>query len=154
MNRLLVSLDELTAALIVEEQASLDRAEVQSAIARCRFVLRERSGRLALEGRAGIHFMVWVYAAWSEGLSVLPIDATWPAERKTSLLGWADAGHIDCAAPLPIGSKRVGPIHPWDEASEAMVLFTSGTSGVPKGLRVSAQSLLADLDVVQTPHAA
>ncbi|MDG2051119.1 MAG: AMP-binding protein [Myxococcota bacterium] len=154
MHRLLVSLSKPTSALIVEERSSANRDEVNAAMACCRAVLHGRSGRLALEGRAGIHFMVWVYAAWSEGLSVLPIDAGWPAERKASLLRWADAGQIDCEMPLPNGTERRDPILPWDETAEAMVLFTSGTSGDPKGLRVSAQSLLADLDVVQTPHAA
>ena len=152
MHRVLEFLNQSSTALIVEENHVLDRTSIRAAVSRCRDHLKGQEGTLAIEGRAGIHFMVWVYAAWSEGLCVLPIDQSLPEQEKDFLLQWADAGHVHCERPLPDGPGREMSVFAWDESSDAMILFTSGSTGQPKGLRFSAKSLLADLDIRQTTH--
>ena len=135
-------------ASLVDARRSLTPLGISRAIARCRYVIhQDLSGqRLAVIGTSSVDFFVWLLAAWAEGRSVIPVDESLPAERRDFLLKYADAGMV---TEIPMeGETRNAPPHNWDHTDEAMVLFTSGSTGQPQGWSSSAGALLAD-DTVQ-----
>ena len=147
LNRIL-AFDSNSQPILVDTKRSLNPLEISRAIARCRHVIHhDLSGqRLAIIGTSSVDFFVWLLAAWAEGRSVIPVDESLPAERRDLLLRYADAGMV---TDIPMeGETRNAPSHDWDNADEAMVLFTSGSTGQPQGWLTSAGALLAD-DTVQ-----
>ena len=150
LNRIL-AFDSNSQPSLVDTKRSLNPLEISRAIARCRHVIHhDLSGqRLAIIGTSSVDFFVWLLAAWAEGRSVIPVDESLPAERRDFLLKYADAGMV---TEIPMeGETRNAPSHDWDNADEAMVLFTSGSTGQPQGWSTSAGALLADDTVQQVP---
>ena len=145
LNRIL-AFDSNSQPILVDTKRSLNPLEISRAIARCRHVIHhDLSGqRLAIIGTSSVDFFVWLLAAWAEGRSVIPVDESLPAERRDLLLRYADAGMV---TDIPMeGETRNAPSHDRDNADEAMVLFTSGSTGQPQGWSSSAGALLADRD--------
>jgi acyl-coenzyme A synthetase/AMP-(fatty) acid ligase len=64
-------------------------------------------------------------------------------------LKYADAGQVN---DIPVGGQeRTSQPHHWDEDDEAIVFFTSGATGAPKGFCVPARSFLANNTLRQLP---
>ena len=138
-------------AILVDSKQSLTPIEISRAIARCRYLIhQEHPGkRLAIVGGSSVDFFIWLLAAWFEGKSAIPIDRSFPAERRSFLLKYADAGEV---SNLPVrGEARNAPPHDWDDTDEVIVLFTSGTTDQPTGWSIHAGILLADQTLNQIP---
>ena len=154
MNELLKRISQFNTnsfPILVDSKQSLTPVEITRAIARCRYLIHEEhSGhRLAIVGNSSVDFFIWLLAAWFEGKSVIPIDATFPAGRRNFLSSYADAGKVSKLAVR--GEFRNAPPHDWRDTDEAIVLFTSGTTDQPTGWSIPARSLLADQTLNQIP---
>lgn len=97
--------------------------------------------------------VVAVYAVLYSGAAYLPIEASWPAERRAFLVGHGEAAAV-LSMPgvasqdvLPAGVARLeiraddalleGPLPALQRATDlAYTIFTSGSTGQPKGVMI------------------
>ncbi|MFD7654454.1 amino acid adenylation domain-containing protein [Actinosynnema sp. NPDC059797] len=102
----------------------------------------------------GPDLVVAMLAAWRAGCAFCPVDPTYPAERVRTVLD--DLGPVAIVADGPVGGVAdasgvavlrpdaagppVEPVSP-DPDDVAYVLYTSGTSGRPKGVAVTHRGL-------------
>lgn len=163
-------------ALVAGDQA-LTYAELEGGVRQLASRLCEHGvtagSIVALALPRGVAQVQTILAAWRTGAAYLPLDPSWPAARQAQLVeqagaqllvtqGTALAG-LGCAAldldqplqqPLPEGPSANLQGH-----DAAYVLFTSGTTGVPKGVVVEHRQLLnyvagvsSELDLAACRH--
>jgi amino acid adenylation domain-containing protein/non-ribosomal peptide synthase protein (TIGR01720 family) len=97
--------------------------------------------------------VVAVYAVLYAGAAYLPIESSWPAERRAFLVGHGEAAAVlsvpgvACGDVLPAGVARLdihaddalleGPVPALQVATDlAYTIFTSGSTGQPKGVMI------------------
>jgi fatty acid CoA ligase FadD36 len=90
-------------------------------------------GALAVDATATLETVVEVVAAIEAGVTVVPVPPDAGPMERDHILG--DSGAAFLADPP--GPASAGP---------AMVVYTSGTTGLPKGVALSAASIAAGLD--------
>lgn len=87
-----------------------------------------------------------IFALWMEGKAYVPLHPSWPKERLDSIVEQIGChNHLDsCDAPY-----AEDLLDDWKEVSEdtlAYILFTSGSTGVPKGVCISRRNVAAFMD--------
>lgn len=107
-----------------------------------------------------------IVALWMEGLVYVPLHPNQPLERNLSIIDqvgthyvidtdgasiYADWGHIPGhrvieAAGLECEDIAVGEWTETDDKELAYILFTSGSTGVPKGVMISRKNVAAFMD--------
>ena len=122
------------------------------------------------------------FAAWILGIAVVPINVEESAEKKRYILEHSEAAAVFCwkaymkeveslCTDLPVlrtvigvedDGCEVGPIFNRSDRptvneetslnDEALIVYTSGTTGPPKGVILTAANLLIDADAIAAWH--
>ncbi len=113
---------------------------------------------LPILGERSVNYIVAVLAGWKLGLTVVPLGKQIPAERLQHILKELNCPQVLCNenATLPTDSNakainwqlslssfgQQAPFECQDSDKDAYIIFTSGTTGKPKGCRIGFESLL------------
>ncbi len=102
----------------------ISRAQLLQKVGEKMTALKQQHGVLLLDGENRSDFLITCWAAWCAGVTVVPLDR----KRDTQELREYKAGAASTAE------------------GEALILFTSGTTGRPKGARLTLQNLIVNAE--------
>ncbi len=128
-------------------------------------------GRVAIMSKNRPEVLLSYFACWLTGACACPVNVEESAERKAFILrrsacevllaetAWL--GELDAPVQvIPIGNvlaevRALEPLEPSHTSSErgAFLVYTSGTTGDPKGVLLSQQNLLANAQATADWHA-
>ena len=87
-----------------------------------------------------------IFALWMEGKAYVPLHPSWPEDRIESIKQQVGCSNVLDACEAPFTEMDLDN---WAEASEddlAYILFTSGSTGVPKGVQLTHRNIAAFMD--------
>lgn len=146
---------------ISDDRGNITYSSLASEVRSVRDVLKrnsEKASIIAIHGHINREFLVLLFAVWSAGHVVVPVDDRLPSLRKNDLVacGWIDL-IIDLSL-MPIQPPPHKPVWRVSEGNTppdftsylstdvstnaAYITFTSGTTGYPKAFLGRATSLL------------
>lgn len=107
------------------------------------------SGSVAIRCQDSPHTYALIVACLLSGKSFVPIHPGHPEDRNDRILQLAGIKQTIDASVLSIPERTAGKRNPWQlnpaltEASDAYILFTSGSTGNPKGVPITHRALQA-----------
>jgi len=87
-----------------------------------------------------------IFALWMEGKAYVPLHPSWPEDRIESIKQQVGCSNVLDACDAPFTEMDLDN---WAETSDdalAYILFTSGSTGVPKGVQISRRNIAAFMD--------
>jgi amino acid adenylation domain-containing protein len=162
-------------ALVQEGGASVGYRELNERANRLAHHLRELGvgpgGRIGVCLERGVHQIVAIYAVAKTGAAYVPIDADLPDRRIAWILEDAGPRHVltdpVCRSRLPggawgihdvrddaawSGQPATDPVLEVSGSDLLHILYTSGTTGRPKGVQTTVGSALANLGWMQSRY--
>ncbi|MBL8756273.1 MAG: long-chain fatty acid--CoA ligase [Planctomycetes bacterium] len=115
--------------------------------ARRRAGLPPAAGRVAISVRDGVCFLAAVLAVWQMNGCAVLLDAADPQAPRTDLAHWFGASCVvtdDAVLPVAAAGSGAAGADPF-----AAIKLTSGSTGMPRGIGVSAEALCADADQLE-----
>lgn len=104
---------------------------------------------VAVRADPSLETVVAVVGALQAGVPVVPLppDAG-PMERDHILTDSGAAAVLGGDIPVDVDARASRPQRELDPDRVAMILYTSGTTGAPKGVMLSARAIATDLDLL------
>ena len=99
--------------------------------------------RLALQAANTPATAALIQGAWAAGMVLVPLSRRLPARQIATLIQRAHCQPLPEQVPAFSGDGDPGGSDDHDPANLGLLLFTSGTSGAPKAVRLSRRALLA-----------
>ncbi len=106
--------------------------------------------RVGIQMERGVDAVVAIYAVLAAGGSFVPLDPAQPAQRLERLRARAGCLLVLTGRPADVGEPRADLLPAIDLASEAYLLFTSGSTGEPKGVPITHQGLADYLEFARS----
>lgn len=101
---------------------------------------------IVIRGHKESAFMVAITGALMMRAPFVPVDAVYPEQRLQAILQVLDAHLLYDASSAVFQAVREGPAHRMAEKGLAYVMFTSGTTGEPKGVQIGREGVRALID--------
>ncbi len=106
----------------------------------------EAGAPIVIRGHKEAAFMVALAGALVLKAPFVPVDAVYPAERLRSIIGTLDAHLMFDAAAGRFEVLRPGSAPELAEKDLGYIMFTSGTTGQPKGVQIGREGVRGLID--------
>ncbi|MCA8957284.1 MAG: acyl--CoA ligase [Planctomycetes bacterium] len=143
------------APLLLAPDRTASRAELRDLAAALHRVLPDPGPQrlVAVAAADGPAFLAALLAVWRRGLVPLLLDRDTPAARRLELArALGAAAEVSCteAWPAAVDAFRIRAFGAEARyADAALIKLTSGSTGAPRGIRVSAAALVADSTAIE-----
>ncbi len=87
-----------------------------------------------------------IFALWMEGKAYVPLHPSWPAERIEAIIQQVGCSNILDACEAPFTEMDLDNRAEASDDALAYILFTSGSTGVPKGVPITRGNIAAFMD--------
>jgi fatty acid CoA ligase FadD36/malonyl-CoA/methylmalonyl-CoA synthetase len=108
--------------------------------------LVEGAARVAVVAEPALETVVAVAGVLAAGGTVVPVNPAAGTTERHNVLAQASPSLVLTPADVDLDARAALPAEPPDDDSPALVVFTSGTTGPPKGAVLSRRAVVACLD--------
>ncbi|MGD9751431.1 MAG: amino acid adenylation domain-containing protein [Acidimicrobiia bacterium] len=142
---LLAALREADGCALIEGGRSWSGAELAERIERTAAWLRATGvaagDRVGVRLARGAEAVIALHAVNAAGAAFVPLDPGYPEHRLRHIIDDAGVGRVLDELPALEQLPAIGPLEPPALEAEAYVLYTSGSTGLPKGVPISHRGL-------------